>query len=133
VRETGGTPNMLLPSAPGDVRTPTGNTADCILGGHFTVSGADWAMAPGGSPFSIQPFAAYTNDAWASGNHTTVESSSTPAADSLTASLCFNAPAGHAVTLSEAVSRLADEENWRPALMPCGYFWCQNNECAVDP
>lgn len=91
-RNVGSTLNL---GAAGIATTNTNNFggANGILGGAYTVAGTDWAASvnAGAANTDITALAGYTSDAWAAGNNTTVTASSSPASDSTTHSLRFNA------------------------------------------
>ncbi|MDF3057255.1 MAG: hypothetical protein K0R17_1470 [Rariglobus sp.] len=101
-RNVGGTVNFVQPtvattiSAQNGYTTTSTNDAGNILGGWATVGSANWATNDG---TNIVAYTAYTNDAWAAGNNTTVTTSGTIADDSTTHSLRFNAAAANTLTL----------------------------------
>jgi len=107
-RNNGSTLNVTLPSgtqssANGVTTTSTSFTNNGILasaanGTAFaTVGGTDWAALSSGN---IVAYTGYTSDTWASGNNTTVTTSSSPTSGSTTNSLRFNAAGANTLTLA---------------------------------
>ncbi|MEY3898363.1 MAG: hypothetical protein RLZZ214_3884, partial [Verrucomicrobiota bacterium] len=101
-RNAGSTLNLVQPTtnatlgAQNGFTTSTTNDVGGILGGWATVGAANWATNNG---TNIVAYTAYTNDAWAAGNNTTVTTTGTVADNSTTHSLRFNAAAANTVTL----------------------------------
>ena len=96
-RNAGSSVDFALP-ATGTINTSTANTGATILGGWATVnSGANWAVGGG----NIAALVAYTNDAWAAGNNTTVTLAANALATTLTTnSLRYNTAVADTVTVT---------------------------------
>ncbi len=101
-RATGGTVDFGTLPTVGSITAVNANGGG-ILGGWATVGGGTtWAVSGGNGSAagSITALNSYTNDAWASGNNTTVTLASNNIASATTNSLRFNSPSADTVALS---------------------------------
>ena len=102
----GGTINFLpnnVGSGVASINTTTTNDSMGILGAYAIVNGTDWAVgSPDGSskPVTALPAASYMANTWATGTHTDVTTSLSPASATSTADVRFNTPGAATVTLS---------------------------------
>jgi fibronectin-binding autotransporter adhesin len=95
-RSVGG---ILRVASGASIKTNADANTNGIMGGWAVFNNTDWAQVNGAGT-AISAYAGYTNDTWASGNNTTVTTSSAPTSGSTTNSLRFNAAAANTITLA---------------------------------